>query len=199
MYKTKIAMATPGVCVTGASGAEQRPESPTCSAPCWCPVTPNRPRFLRASRRPLVSFWGAFAVCLAVIIVLAAVRPAHAQVWVGLEATAGGQTQIDLSWEATISSDWTVVAYTIQDSPTGADGTWTWLEILWNDQNLTQPHPGDSYSHTGLTGGTTRYYRLIWGAVRTEGASNTRDDRAEGVSNVTSATTSSATSSTTSD
>ena len=156
-------------------------------------------RFLRASHRPLTTLWGAFAVCLAVIVILAVVRPAQAQVSVELEATANGQTQIDLSWEATISQDWIVLSYAVEASPTGADGSWnqlTWLTI--SEISPNPPDPGDSYSHTGLTGGTTRYYRIVWLALRIKGITYTSDDSAEGVSNTTSATTSSATSSTTS-
>ena len=134
-------------------------------------------------------------MCLAVVV-LAAVLPAQAQVSVELEATANGQTQIDLSWDATVSQDWTVIVYAVEVSPTGTDGTWTLLAELLNDQNLPQPHPDDSYSHTGLTAGTTRHYRLAWIATRT---TTDGGEFEGGDSNATSATTSSATSSATSD
>ena len=178
----------------GACGANERPEPSVCPART---SLSNPVRFLHAAWLPRLGVRGGIAATL-VLLALAAIvpaGPAQAQVSVELEATANGQTQIDLSWEATVSQGWVVFSYRIQDSPTGADGTWTWLATLDNDL-LLQPHPDDSYSHTGLAGGTTRYYRLRWGALGIDNSAAPTD----GVSNTTSATTtSSATSPTTSD
>ena len=91
----------------------------------------------------------------------------------GLSATANGATQIDLSWTAPASSGGSPISgYRIESS---ADDTSNWsdLEADTNDTNTT-------YAHTGLAGGTTRYYRVS--AINATGTGR--------ASNVDSATTS---------
>ena len=82
-------------------------------------------------------------------------RPAHAQLSVpDLTATANGRTQIDLSWTApTLPSGFVILGYGIEVSPSGTDNTWTELVADTGSSATT-------YSHTGLTAGTTRYYRI---------------------------------------
>ena len=94
-------------------------------------------------------------MCLAVFAVLATVRPAQAQLSVpGLTATANGPTQIDLSWTApSLPSGVVILGYGIEVSPSGTANTWTELVADTGDSATT-------YSHTGLTAGTTRYYRI---------------------------------------
>ena len=82
----------------------------------------------------------------------------------GLKATANGQTQIDLSWTA-LSNDGgaAVTGYLIEVSEDGSN----WSDLV-ADTGLT------SYSHTGLTAGSMRHYRVS--AINSAGtgtASNT--------------------------
>ena len=70
----------------------------------------------------------------------------------GLTATANGQTEINLSWNAPASNGgFPITWYRIEVSANGS--TWSALEA---DTGST----GTSYSHTGLTAGTTRHYRV---------------------------------------
>ncbi len=70
-----------------------------------------------------------------------------------LTAAHDGQTTINLSWKApTNTGGVPLIGYRIEVSPNGTD-TWT---------NVTPAHAGTgrTYSHTGLTAGTTRHYRV---------------------------------------
>ena len=90
-----------------------------------------------------------------------------------LTAKADGQTTINLSWKApTNRGGVPITGYQIEVSPNGTD-TWT---------NVTPAHTGTgrTYSHTGLTAGTTRHYRVY--------ARNSKGTSAA-ASNVASATT----------
>ena len=70
----------------------------------------------------------------------------------GLTATANGQTQIDLSWRApTDTGGSPVTGYKIESSANGNE-PWTEVETTGNADT--------NYSDTGLTAGTTRYYRV---------------------------------------
>ena len=121
-------------------------------------------------------------MCLAVLAVLAAARPTHAQLSVGdLTATANGATQIDLSWTApTFPAGFSISGYHIQVSPSGNNGTWTTLAANTDSAATT-------YSHTELTPNSTRYYRLQGAWLAQTGAEAALD------SNVASATTDAAT------
>ncbi len=93
-----------------------------------------------------------------------------------LTAAADGQTTINLSWKApTNRGGVPITGYQIEVSPNGTD-TWT---------NVTPAHTGTgrTYSHTGLTAGTTRHYRVY--------ARNSKGTSAA-ASNVASATTTAA-------
>ena len=83
-----------------------------------------------------------------------------------LTATADGQTEIDLSWTAPSDDGGAdITGYLIEVSNNGSD----WSDLV-ADTNST----GTSYSHTGLTAGSTRYYRVS--AINSAGtgpASNT--------------------------
>ena len=77
-----------------------------------------------------------------------------------LGAAANGQTQIDLSWTAPSSDGGAAISgYKIEVSD---DGGTTWTNLV-NDTSSTTT----SYSHTGLTAGTTRHYRVS--AINTAG------------------------------
>ena len=70
----------------------------------------------------------------------------------GLTATASGETRIDLSWRApTDTGGNPVTGYKIEYS---ANGNEPWTEVE------TTGNAGTNYSDTGLTAGTTRYYRV---------------------------------------
>ena len=91
----------------------------------------------------------------------------------GLTATANGQTQIDLSWSAPASDGGAAITgYRIEVSANGS---------AWNDLEADTGSVSTSYSHTGLTAGTTRHYRVS--AVNSAGT--------EAASTVASATTTS--------
>ena len=70
----------------------------------------------------------------------------------GLTATANGQTQIDLSWIAPSNDGGAAITgYKIEVSTNGS----SWSDLVANTGYTTT-----SYSHTGLTAGSTRYYRV---------------------------------------
>ena len=70
----------------------------------------------------------------------------------GLTATANGQTRIDLSWTAPSDDGGAnITGYRIEVSSDGS----SWTDLVTNTGNTTR-----SYSHTGLTAGTTRHYRV---------------------------------------
>ena len=75
-----------------------------------------------------------------------------------LTATANGQTQIDLSWTVPDTGGRALDKYSIDVS---ADGGTTWSPLADTSATIT------TYSHTGLTAGTTRHYRVA--AVNTIG------------------------------
>ena len=70
----------------------------------------------------------------------------------GLTATASGSTQIDLSWTAPSDDGGAnITGYKIEVSTNGSS---------WNDLVANTNATGTSYSHTGLTAGSTRHYRV---------------------------------------
>ena len=70
----------------------------------------------------------------------------------GLTAAGNGQTRIDLSWSAPPSDGGAAITgYRIEVSEDGS----TWTDLVANTGNAAT-----SYSHTGLTAGTTRHYRV---------------------------------------
>ena len=83
-----------------------------------------------------------------------------------LTATANGQTQIDLSWSApTTNGGANITGYRIEVSTNGS----SWSDLVANTGSATT-----TYSHTGLTAGSTRHYRVS--AINSAGtgtASNT--------------------------
>ena len=84
----------------------------------------------------------------------------------GLTATADGQTRIDLSWTAPSDDGGaTITGYKIEVSTNGS----SWSDLVANTHSTST-----SYSHTGLTAGSTRHYRVS--AINSAGtgpASNT--------------------------
>ena len=69
----------------------------------------------------------------------------------GLMAEANGATRIDLSWTAPANDGGkSVTGYLIEWS---ADGNAPWNELVAS-------HDGSTYSDTGLSGGTTRHYKV---------------------------------------
>ena len=70
----------------------------------------------------------------------------------GLSATADGQTEIDLSWTAPSDDGGAnITGYRIEVS---TDGT-SWSDLVTNTNSTST-----SYSHTGLTAGSARHYRV---------------------------------------
>ena len=70
----------------------------------------------------------------------------------GLTATADGQTEIDLSWNAPADDGGAAITgYKIEVSTNGSS---------WSDLAADTGSTSASYSHTGLTAGTTRHYRV---------------------------------------
>ena len=70
----------------------------------------------------------------------------------GLTATADGQTEIDLSWTAPSDDGGAAInGYKIEVSTGGS----SWTNLVADTGSTTT-----SYSHTGLTAGTTRHYRV---------------------------------------
>ena len=89
----------------------------------------------------------------------------------GLTAAANGQTQIDLSWNRSSNDGGAAITgYRIEISANGS----TWGDLVANTGSTST-----SYSHTGLTAGSTRHYRVSAIASEVMG----------GPSNVASATT----------
>ena len=84
----------------------------------------------------------------------------------GLSATANGQTEIDLSWSAPSDDGGaSITGYKIEVSTNGT----SWTDLVANTGTTVI-----TYSHSGLTAGSTRYYRVS--AINSEGtgpASNT--------------------------
>ena len=71
----------------------------------------------------------------------------------GLTATANGATQIDLAWVGPADNGGaTISGYRIEVS---ADAGTTWTDLLANTGTTSV-----TYSHTGLTRGSTRHYRV---------------------------------------
>ena len=71
---------------------------------------------------------------------------------VGLTATANGQTQIDLSWTAPSDDGGAAITgYKIEVSTDGSS---------WRDLVADTGSAATRYSHTGLTAGATRHYRV---------------------------------------
>ena len=83
-----------------------------------------------------------------------------------LTAAADGQTEIDLSWTAPSSDGGaSITGYRIEVSTNGS----SWSDLVANTGSITT-----SYSHTGLTAGSTRYYRVsAINSAGTGSASNT--------------------------
>ena len=78
----------------------------------------------------------------------------------GLNATANGQTQIDLSWSApSEDGGMTITGYRIEVSLNGSD----WTDLVANSRSTAT-----TYSHTGLAAGSTRHYRVS--AINSEGS-----------------------------
>ena len=68
-----------------------------------------------------------------------------------LSATASGTTTIDLTWTHPINDGGvSITGYKIEVSPSG---TSNWTDLVANNTSTT-------YSHTGLSAGTTRHYRV---------------------------------------
>ncbi len=71
-----------------------------------------------------------------------------------LTAVANGQTTINLNWTVPSNTGGAAITgYRVEVSPTGTGDTWTDLEGNTNSTATT-------YSHTGLSAGTTRHYRV---------------------------------------
>ena len=84
-----------------------------------------------------------------------------------LTATADGPYQIDLSWTAPVDDGGSIITgYRIQFSP---DGRQTGLNVIWNDVVANTNNSDTFYTETGLSPGTTRYYRVR--AINSEGES----------------------------
>ena len=87
----------------------------------------------------------------------------------GLTATANGQTRIDLSWTAPSDDGGSnITGYKIEVSTNGS----TWSDLVANTNSTST-----SYSHTSLTAGSTRHYRVsAINSVGTSTASNVAND-----------------------
>ena len=93
-----------------------------------------------------------------------------------LTATPNGPTQIDLSWSAPVSDGGAAITgYRIEVSANG---------LAWNDLEADTGSVSTSYSHTGLTAGTTRHYWVSavnsagTGAASTVDSATTTSDQA---------------------
>ena len=77
----------------------------------------------------------------------------------GLTAAANGQTQIDLSWNRPSNDGGAAITgYRIEISANGS---------TWSDLVADTGSTATNYSHTGLTAGTTRHYRVS--AINSDG------------------------------
>ena len=87
----------------------------------------------------------------------------------GLTATASGTTTIDLSWTAPADNGGSAITgYRIEVSSDGGSS--------WTDREANTGTTSTTYSHTGLSAGTTRYYRVsAINSVGTGAASNVDD------------------------
>ena len=93
----------------------------------------------------------------------------------GLQATASGTTRINLSWTAPANTGGRpIIGYRIEESPNG-NSSWTTLEANTNSTNSTYPR-------TGLSGGTTRHYRVSAINSNGAGAPSNVDDATTGTS-----------------
>ena len=71
-----------------------------------------------------------------------------------LTATASGTSTIDLTWNAPSDDGGaSITGYKIEVSPNGSSSSWS--DLVANTNNNTT-----TYSHTGLSTGTTRHYRV---------------------------------------
>ena len=86
-----------------------------------------------------------------------------------LTATASGTTTIDLSWTAPGDNGGSAITgYRIEVSPNGSSG--------WTNRVADTGTTATTYSHTGLSAGTTRHYRVsAINSVGTGDASNVDD------------------------
>ena len=86
-----------------------------------------------------------------------------------LTATASGTTTIDLSWTAPSDNGGSsITGYRIEVSPNGSSG--------WSNRVADTGTTATTYSHTGLSAGTTRHYRVsAINSVGTGDASNVDD------------------------
>ena len=102
----------------------------------------------------------------------------------GLTATASGTSTIDLDWtEPADNGDASITGYRIEVS---SDGTSDWTERVGNTGTTTA-----SYSHTGLSAGATRHYRVsAINSVGTGTASNTANATTDAAATVPGAPTS---------
>ena len=92
-----------------------------------------------------------------------------------LTATASGTSTINLSWTAPSNTGGSpITGYRIEVSP---NGTSNWTDLVANTSSTTT-----TYSHTSLSAGTTRHYRVS--AINTNGAGT-----ASGTASATTATT----------
>ena len=86
-----------------------------------------------------------------------------------LTATANGTTTIDLSWTAPADDGGSAITgYRIEVSP---DGTSSWSNRVADTGTTTT-----TYAHTGLSAGTTRYYRVSAINATGTGAASTTDN-----------------------
>ena len=92
----------------------------------------------------------------------------------GLTATADGTSTIDLDWTAPSDDGGaSITGYRIEVSPNGTSSSWSDLVANTNSTST-------SYSHTGLSAGTTRHYRVsAINANGTGAASNTANATTE--------------------
>ena len=107
--------------------------------------------------------------CSSAVMVTVGAAPANVPgVPAGLTAAPNGQTQIDLSWTAPSSDGGSeITGYRIEVSTNGSD---------WSDLVADTDTTATNYSHTGLTAGSTRHYRVS--AINSSGtgsASNVAD------------------------
>ena len=108
--------------------------------------------------------------CSLAVMVTVGAAPANVPgVPTGLTAAPNGQTQIDLSWTAPSSDGGSeITGYRIEVSTNGSD----WSDLVAD----TDTTATNNYSHTGLTAGSTRHYRVS--AINSSGtgsASNVAD------------------------